>query len=611
MREVSLSAEQKLRYASAALAYVALSIGLLSRNTEGLVLALGLSSLSLLLYLYQWSPSKRLLRTKLSMEDLFFACTSVILFSFVNVATKILLPIAMAISFTIALAVICVIAAGFFGSYALHLYVGRITHHRDFMGNLDNFSHDPKVRDRYERLGNSVIVASTFLALDAPDLMLVLAAVVSSSNLVLTAISRGLSRLKKALHLSRYGWDIARKLRRYLEMLDLEEALWTRVLYVTEYKRGLSYFFFALMSSLAAIFYSYSIDFLMPETGKLAVFILLALPGLVAVYALKLPRGMASTPKEAGRVRQLLIITSIAAPIGTIPAVYLNPRLLDYSDIADFSRLEFVGSFFGFVWLAIFPIVIALPAYSMIAAAEFEDYEGLVRRARLFAISPGIANSFMAVSAILVSNTPFPVSLVMFTQYFSLGFYFYPLVIFAAVGILRDVERRTGKSMSQWIDKVRGPRWSVELVALALGCLFFPLFIFVGTPYPWVISRQGLLFPHLMPCLFWTAGGVAVASLVFLVSQPKRSLDYVRIGLASSLGVMGQAILFVGLPYSVTIWAPWIVAIPIAYTIGSIVPMIVNRLLRKIRPSVIKGPMLKMTASMQSEQLQHIPIADK
>jgi hypothetical protein len=45
----------------------------LLRSVEGSGIALTLSSLSLFLFLYQWSPSRHLLKSKVGREDAFFA----------------------------------------------------------------------------------------------------------------------------------------------------------------------------------------------------------------------------------------------------------------------------------------------------------------------------------------------------------------------------------------------------------------------------------------------------------------------------------------------------------------------------------------------------------
>jgi len=58
-------------------------------------MALTFSSSSLFVYLYRWSPSKHVLRIKVNSEDLFFAATSATLFSFLNIATKFLMPYAL------------------------------------------------------------------------------------------------------------------------------------------------------------------------------------------------------------------------------------------------------------------------------------------------------------------------------------------------------------------------------------------------------------------------------------------------------------------------------------------------------------------------------------
>jgi len=584
----SPTAEEKLRYASVILAYLALGTNFLLRSQEALAIALTFSSFSLFAYLYQWSPSKHVLRTKANSEDLFFAATGVTLFSFFNIATKFIIPIAMTQSFSMALAMLWLLVAGLLGAYGLFLCFERATHHRDFIEQPENFLNDARLRDRYERLGNSVIVTSTFLAIDAPDLMLIISAIVFSSKLVASGVSRSLVGLHSVLlsfnsqtrKVSRQLWRLSRR----VQILNLEEALWNRVLYVTHYKRGLSYLLLALAAGVSAIVYSYCIDFLSPNMGKLAVFLLLALPGVVAVYALKLPKGLVSTAKEAGRLRQVLIISSLTTPIVAIPLVYIEPHLVGYNGMANFSDLEFTGQFYGFVWLAIIPIVIALPLYSMIAAVEFEDYHSFIGRARLFAISPALATSLMAASAVLVSNLSFPSSLVIFVLYVSVACYFYPFIIFLAIRILRDVEHRTAKPMQQWIDKIRGPRWSSELLAVGLGSIFFPLFLFVGGHYPWVIFRYGLLFPHVFPVLFWIAGGVTTTSFVSPLSQRRRRLDRVRIGSAGSLGTMGAAISFVGtsgrLPYSLIIWAPWVIIIPVAYATGAMISVVVTDLLK-------------------------------
>lgn len=574
---VSLT-EERLRYASVLLAYLALVTDLLLRTMEGSAIALALSSISLFLFLYQWSPSKHLLKSKVGREDAFFAAASLILFSFLNVVTKVLLPIAMAISFLVALAIVVVLVGAGLSSYFLCTYLERRTHHRDFLEDPENFP-DQKLREQYVRIGNSVVVASIFLALDAPDLMLILAAIVISSKFVVRVVSRGVSRLSDTgllVSQSRTARQALRRFSRLVETLDLEEALWKRVLYVTQYKRGFSFLMLALVSGLPAIVYSYSIDFMAPEMSKCVVFVLLALPSLVTVYALRFPRGLLSKAKEAGHLRLILFAAALAAPLEAIVAVFVNPSLIGYSGSAGFSDLSFVGPYFGFVWLAIFPIVVALPVYSMIAAAELEDYPSFIWRARLLGMSPSLATSLMVACATFVSNVVFPTSIVIFALFVSFTCYFYPVIVFAATQVFRDVERRTKTPMQQWIDRVRGPRWSVDLVAVGLGSLFFPLFIQVGASYPWVIFRGGFLFPHVTPVLFWIAGGVSATCFAAPLSQPKKLLDYVRTGLTGSLGVVCQAILLIELPYSVTIWTPWVVLIPVGYTIGAMVTMVVS-----------------------------------
>jgi len=582
MGRFSLTAETKYRYLSIVLGILALSTNFLLRTIEGLTLALALSSISLFLFLYQWSPSKHLLKTKLNGEDFFFAATSVILYSYLNIATKVLVPIAIAISFTVALETIAVLLGGAFGAYALFLYVDRMTHHHDFIENIDSF-RDARLQEQYERLGNSVVVASTFLAIDAPDLMLILLAIVTSSKLLVSAVLLGSSKLGKIIPVfGSRSRPIGRQLQRFsrsIETLDLEEAIWKRVLYIIQYKRGFSYLLLALISGFPAIVYSYSIDFLMPESGKFAIFLLLAFPSLVIVYALRLPRGLVSTAKEAGRLRKILFILSMVAPLITIPIVYIDPYLLGYGGKANFSDIEVIGNFFAFIWLAILPFVIALPLYFMVASVEFEDYQSFIRGAKLFAMLPSLATSLMSITAVIVSNFSFSVSLIIFALYVSCACYFYPFVVYVTIKILKHVERRTDKSMQEWIDRIRGPSWSAELLAVALGSIFFPLWIFIGSPYPWVVPRQGLLFPHLLPILFWIVGGATVMLIVSQVSQARRLLGSVRIGVVGSLGVTSQAILFIGLPYSVTTWAPWVTLIPISFTFGAMIPVIMRRLL--------------------------------
>jgi hypothetical protein len=574
---VSLT-DERLRSASSLLAYLALVTDLLLRTMEGSEIALALSSISLFLFVYQWSPSKHLLKSKVDSEDLFFAAASLILFSFLNVATKILVPIAMAVSFDVALGIMVILAGTCLCSWLLFLWVHRRTRHRDFVEDPGNFSNE-KLREQYVRVGNSVIIASMFLALDAPDLILILAAIVISSKSVVKVVSRGLSRLSEsgvAVSQSRTARRALRRFSRLVGRLDLEEALWERVLYVTQYKRGFSFLMLALVSGLPAMVYSYSIDFLAPEVSKFVVFVLLALPSLVAVYALRFPRGLLSTAKEAGNFRLILLAASLAAPLEAAVAVFVRPSLIGYNGSARFSDPSFVGLYFGFVWLAIIPIVVALPVYSMIVAAEFEDYASFIRRARLLAISPCIATSLMVACAIFVSNVVFPASVVMFTLYVSMACYFYPFIVLFCTRELRDVERRTRKPMQQWVDRVRGPRWYTDLVAVALGSFFFPLLVLVGVSYPWVIFRYGLLFPHVLPILLWIAGGVSVTCSALPLSQPKRLLDHVRIGLVGSLGVICQAVLFIELPYSLTFWAPWVVFIPVGFAIGAMVTMAVR-----------------------------------
>jgi len=583
----SLATGEKLRYASVLLAYLALGINFLFRTTEGLALALALSSFSLFLYLYQWSPSKHLLKTKLNSEDLFFAATSTILFSFLNVAIKILLPIAMTVSFTVALGIIGVLAGGGLGCLGLYFYVQHVTHHSRFIENLHSQFLDMKLRGQYERLGNSIIVASTFLAIDAPDLMLIIAAIVLSFELTVGAISSGMLRLLEMIPLltpqSRTVDTQMRRFMRSLKKLDLEEAFWNRVLYVLQYKRGFSYFLLALFSGFPAMIYSYLVDFFAPELGKSMVFLLLALPGVMTVYTLKLPKGLVSAVKDVDRLRQILFAVSLVAPLATIPAAYLDPSLLGYGGRATFSDLAFMGSFFGFVWLATIPIVFALPSYSMFVAVEFEDYPSFIRGVRLLAMSPSLATALMAALAVVVSNISFPTSVALFALYTSFTCYFYPIVVHLAVGILRDVQRRTNESMQQWVDKVRGSRWSADLLAIALGSFFFPLLILAGTPYPWFLFRQGFLFPHVVPTLVWTIGGFIVTSFVSLVFQPAKLLDFARIGFAGSLGVLCQAISFFGLPYALTIWVPWVMLIPTAFIIGSMILMTAIHLIHGAR----------------------------
>jgi hypothetical protein len=236
----------------------------------------------------------------------------------------------------------------------------------------------------------SISSSSVFLALDAPDLMLITGAAILASKYVVIGVSHALRRMEERFPSSvtsgakpRHGLQ---RLLRATGKLDLEDAVWKRVLYVTHYKRGLSYWLLALVAGISAIVYSYSIDFLSPRISELVVFTLLAVPSTIAVYAMKLPRGLASTRKEVGAIRRTATTVSLAVPLLAIPIVFRDPSLLGHAGVGNLTDQLFLGKFMGFVWLAIFPIAVALPLYSWVASAEFDDYAGFIRKARLLGI---------------------------------------------------------------------------------------------------------------------------------------------------------------------------------------------------------------------------------
>jgi hypothetical protein len=574
-----------LRLISLLLAYSAFAVSLFSVSVEGLLVAIVLSSASLLLYLYVLSPSKHILHVKLHREDLFFACVGVTLFIFLNVASKILFPYAMSSYSNAGFAIFELLLAVVLG-YGLILYMGHLVQHNDFLNEPATFSNDRRLRDQYERVGNAIIIAAIFLALDSPNVMLLTSVVLLSSRFLIQGISRVLMVASDLLPSFGSRASIRSRTHRlslFVMKADLEDALWRRVLYVSRYKRGLAYMLLALMNGLPSIIYSYNLNFSHLQLGPLTIFLLLSVPSITTVYALKFPRGVVATAKEAGHLRKVLILASMAVPIATIPLIYFEPSFLGFNG-AYHSALDvdIVGSFVAFAWMAVFPLFVGFPLYSMIAAAELDDFRGFVAKARLFAASPGLVVAPTSIALMWSLKASFPISLVLLTLHLGITCYFYAFMILASIQILRNFEQRSGKVMDQWIRKIRGPFWSVCLLDMLLGAIFFPLIVLtVPVLHNWFRMYNGIVIPGIEVALVWIVGGLIVSLLTFPLLEHNTILSSIRAGLVGSLGVLAFAMAFLGVfedPSFIQVWAVWILAIPTGFALGAMISQPVNSL---------------------------------
>jgi hypothetical protein len=577
-----------LRLISASLACSAFAVNLFFANFEGILVAILLSSTSLFFYLYLLSPSKRILHLKLQEEDLFFACAGVTLFVFLNVGSKILLPYALSSYSHFGLTILELLIASVL-CYGLLLHVGGLVRHNDFLNESAMFAADEELRDRYERVGNAVIVAAVFLALDSLDIMLLTSIILLSSRFLIQGISRVLAAAGDFLQFLGSRGSIRSRTHQFsklVERADLEDALWRRVLYVSRYKRGLAYLLLAVMNGLPSIIYSYNLNLLHLQPGRLGIFLLLSIPGIITVYTLKLPRGLVATAEEAGRLRQLLILASMAAPIATIPLAYLYPSVLGFTGAnRSVFDSEIVGTFFGYVWMTVFPLFVGFPLYSMIAAAEMKDIRGFIVKARIFGASPALVVAPMSTALILSQGISSPSSMVIFMLHFGITCYFYVFILLASIHILRYLERRSGKSMDNWIRKIRGPTWSVYLLDALLGAIFFPLLVF-SVPFlqGWIRIYEGVMLPGTGATVVWIVGGLVVSLVTFPLLDHKTSLNVIKSGLVGSLIPLALAISFLGVledSSTIRLWALWILAIPTDFIVGTMITLgVITRVLR-------------------------------